>query len=82
MPNVLSPRDLVSRPDNMDETVPHTHTPIWTLKVTVLKTFFSKIPIVKNNGAKRFYLLEYVRKFTVQSPKEHVCFYFHNPNKL
>ena len=23
MPNVLSPRDLVSRPDNMDETVPH-----------------------------------------------------------
>ena len=25
MPNVLSPRDLVFRPDNMDETVPHTH---------------------------------------------------------
>ena len=25
MPNVLSPRDLVSRPDRMDETVPHTH---------------------------------------------------------
>ena len=25
VPNVLSPRDLVSRPDNMDETVPHTH---------------------------------------------------------
>ena len=24
MPNVLSPRDLVSRPDNIDETVPHT----------------------------------------------------------
>ena len=23
MPNVLSPRDLVSRPDNRDETVPH-----------------------------------------------------------
>ena len=23
--NVLSPRDLVSRPDKMDETVPHTH---------------------------------------------------------
>ena len=22
-PNVLSPRDLVFRPDNMDETVPH-----------------------------------------------------------
>ena len=25
VPNVLSPRDLISRPDNMDETVPHTH---------------------------------------------------------
>ena len=23
VPNVLNPRDLVSRPDNMDETVPH-----------------------------------------------------------
>ena len=26
VPNVLSPRDLVFRPDNMDETVPHTST--------------------------------------------------------
>ena len=26
MPNVLSPRDLVFRPDNMDETVPHEET--------------------------------------------------------
>ena len=26
VPNVLSPRDLVFRPDKMDETVPHTHT--------------------------------------------------------
>ena len=25
VPNVLSPRDLVSRPDIIDETVPHTH---------------------------------------------------------
>ena len=25
VPNVLSPRDLVFRPDNMDETVPQTH---------------------------------------------------------
>ena len=24
VPTVLSPRDLVFRPDNMDETVPHT----------------------------------------------------------
>ena len=28
VPNVLSPRDLVFRPDNMDETVPHTSTDI------------------------------------------------------
>ena len=26
VPNVLSPRDLVFRPNNMDETVPHTST--------------------------------------------------------
>ena len=26
VPNVSSPRDLVSRPDKMDETVLHTHT--------------------------------------------------------
>ena len=25
VPNVLSPRDLVSRPDNMDETILHTY---------------------------------------------------------
>ena len=25
VPNVCSPRDLLARPDNMDETVPHTH---------------------------------------------------------
>ena len=25
VPNVLSSRDLVFRPDDMDETVPHTH---------------------------------------------------------
>ena len=28
VPNVLSPRDLVFRPDNMDETVPHTNIPM------------------------------------------------------
>ena len=31
VPNVLSPRDLVSRPDNMDETVPHTKYDIFML---------------------------------------------------
>ena len=31
MPNVLSPRDLVFRPDNMDETVPHKYGVSYTL---------------------------------------------------
>ena len=37
VPNVLSPRDLVFRPDNIDETVPHTQprSPV-TLKHTSL----------------------------------------------
>ena len=39
VPKVLSPRDLVSRPDNMDETVPHTHTQYPFL--TKFKHFFS-----------------------------------------
>ena len=29
VPNVLSPRDLVSRPDIMDETVPHMYHLLW-----------------------------------------------------
>ena len=37
MPNVSSPRDLVSRPDNMDKTVPHTVT--LTKNVTVSRNF-------------------------------------------
>ena len=35
MPNVLSPRDLVSRPDNMDETVPHSFE--WATKIIIWK---------------------------------------------
>ena len=31
VPNVLSPRDLVSRPDIMDETVPHIYKGLVTL---------------------------------------------------
>ena len=30
VPNVLSPRDLVFRPDNMDETVTHILRPSWS----------------------------------------------------
>ena len=36
VPNVCSPRDLLTRPDNMDETVPHTHkNMIETLQISV-----------------------------------------------
>ena len=41
VPNVLSPRDLVSRPDNMDETVPHTQTPV--ILVTQARTHTSEL---------------------------------------
>ena len=34
VPNVLSPRDLVFRPDNMDETVPHTLASISKMRKT------------------------------------------------
>ena len=37
VPNVLSPRDLVFRPDNIDETVPHTHTHFLLNVSTALK---------------------------------------------
>ena len=33
VPNVLSPRDLVSRPDNMDQTVLHTYTESLSCKI-------------------------------------------------
>ena len=38
VPNVLSPRDLVFRPDNMDETVPHTHTYTGSQSVACIET--------------------------------------------
>ena len=37
VPNVLSPRGLVSRPDNMEETVPHTGSPSRFLKTVWLQ---------------------------------------------
>ena len=42
VPNVLSPRDLVFRPDNMDKTVPHTseHKNVSSLKI-LFSTLFS-----------------------------------------
>ena len=46
VPNVLNPRDLVFRPDNMDETVPHTG--------HVLEARFG---IMKNRKRKMFFFL-------------------------
>ena len=43
VPNVLSPRDLVFKPDNIDETVPHTN--IKTLVQAVLYIFCSQASI-------------------------------------
>ena len=44
VPNVLSPRDLVSTPDIMDETVPHTHTHTHThQKLVCLFDFLLKV---------------------------------------
>ena len=36
VPNALSPRDLVSRPDNVDETVPH-NTFVHVLYINILQ---------------------------------------------
>ena len=38
MPNVLSPRNLVSRPDNRDEAVQHTHTQLIEWIVLLIDT--------------------------------------------
>ena len=45
VPNVLSPRDLVFRPDNMDETVPHTKT---IINQTLCKLFLFAADLSKN----------------------------------
>ena len=39
VPNVLSPRYLVSRPDNMDKTVLHTYFKSWTFLISDAFTY-------------------------------------------
>ena len=47
--NVFSQRDLVSRPVNMDETVPHTHQSIYSIiTLCVALTFISEVHRNKN----------------------------------
>ena len=45
VPNVLSPRDLVFRPDNMDETVPHTYCnfPIFEVTVLIVLSYYKSV---------------------------------------
>ena len=46
VPNVLSPRDLVFRPDNMDETVPHTFTDCVQLAFSIAVVSGGKCSVV------------------------------------
>ena len=49
VPNVLSPRDLVFRPDNMDETVPHTRKAVNTLNFAKWEAVLvSQVRFLKN----------------------------------
>ena len=53
VPNVLSPRDLVFRPDNMDETVPHTrliHLQPWPLRSKLGQPWMKEIDCLWVNG--------------------------------
>ena len=57
VPNVLSPRDLISRPDNKDETVLHTEFIITSNTLHAVKFFmlFCQLLIFfKNNFLKKF----------------------------
>ena len=71
MPNVLSPRDLVSRPDKMDETAPHT----WKLKRSVPgRLLVNCVPIREQRTAKLTLnsmsdILKLIPLFTVSSQK-------------
>ena len=43
VPNVLSPRDLVFRPDNMDETVPHqVNQSVYKVKKIIFSIYFQE----------------------------------------
>ena len=52
VPNALSPRDLVSRPDNMDETVLHTHSYcFWKAAIYHIKVqFVCELPFLMDRN--------------------------------
>ena len=67
VPNVVSPRDLVSRPDNMDETVAHSRC-LPLLGIKRIKTSLNKItyfsskqsssyPVYPANAVSNFHIL-------------------------
>ena len=64
VPNVLSPRDLVSRPDNMDETVPHTPSSSVALQPGLCRTWSA----TQKTGIPMARLIE-IRYDTIQAAK-------------
>ena len=55
VPNVLSPRDLVFRPDNVDETVPHAYVNISSMALEKMHFFLLKN--IRNAHINRVYKL-------------------------
>ena len=62
MPNVLSPRDLVSKPDNMEETVVHTGCIVHNGK-TVLIRFASVLPTINKFGIRPDQTIDNVKSY-------------------
>ena len=54
VPNVLSPRDLVFRPDNKDETVPHTRRGSFVVMFEMYSTFPEKHVNLLNNILQKY----------------------------
>ena len=74
VPNVLSPRDLVSRPDIMDETVPHIKKPLWRTRKTLI--FFNN-----QNGTDKIKIkvsFDFYRVFDIPRLNFSVRLYFKN----
>ena len=65
VPNVLSPRDLVSRPDIMDETVPHTSC---SVESKFKRVHFDSVGLIKGHNVGWFLLSFFFRIF------EFLCF--------
>ena len=77
MPNVLSPRDLVSRPDNMDETLLHILTPL----IYFIPTGFKEMGICRRQdtlpgGSRRIrktHLTDIPGTWNIQGKTGYIC---------